>query len=171
MQLTNPLNKTNKVALTILVILIMSPLSATAQIYKSVDADGKVTFTDQPDGNTKSEAVEISTPNTLPAVAAPATPRTKPVSGNNYSSVAITSPTNNSIIANGLLPFTVTANTQPSLQEGHTLQLKINGEIHSTSTGSMPRGEHQFQVLVIDEDKQVLKQSAPVKVFVYRPGK
>lgn len=175
MQLINPLEITRKYALTIATAFLLWPFMSTAQVYKSVDADGKVTFTDQP--SAKAEAVDVSTPNTVPAVTAPNKPAAveNQETGSGYTSVSITGPADNSIIANGLLPSTVTANTRPALQEGHKLQLNIDGKPHSTSAGSftidsMRRGEHQFQVVIIDEDKQVLKRSASVKVFVYRPG-
>lgn len=176
MQLTDTLSKTKKYVLTIAATLILCSITTTAEVYKSIDADGKVTFTDQPDAS--AEAVKINTPNTLPTVATPDR-TTSPSDSENlsgYASVAISSPADNSIIANGLLPFTVAATTKPALQEGHKLQLKIDGKVHSTSSGSFAisgihRGEHQFQVVIIDENDQVLKRSATVKVFAYRPGK
>ena len=173
MQPTSILSRTKKYVLTITATLILS-FTATAQVYKSVDADGKVTFTDQPDA--QAEAVDIKTPNTLPAVTNKTAPPTEREIVTGYTSVAISSPADNSIIANGLLPFTVTAATQPALKKTHKLQLKIDGEVHSTSTGSfaidgMYRGEHHFQVEILDKNNQPIKQSAPIKVFVYRPGK
>ena len=98
-----------------------------AQVYKSVDERGSVSFSDQqtPD----SVSVEIRQPNAsdsmeaqegyegLQAKTAQAPQKIKPY----YKSLIISTPKDNTIIPNALVPFTVSAKLNPALKQGHLL--------------------------------------------------
>ena len=172
-----PLLFTVKLCLGSVLLLSFLPSQAqtSSKIYKTVDENGNVSFSDQP--SAQSSEVEISTPN----IAQAAQPRpakqadnTAPEQG--YQSLEITRPSNETMIPNGLVPLNVLAKISPSLQPGHQLQLTINGSVHSTSSNgnfrveSLQRGQHKLQVTVIDDSGQPLKTSAIVSVFARRPG-
>ena len=149
----------------------------TAQVYKKVDEKGNVIFTDQPDPDAK--RVEVRDPNrSLPID--PGSPRVVDLPTQKvefYKSLEITSPVHETIIPNGLVPFTISANIQPELIEGHMLQLWVDGKLHSEGiTDSFPiqsmyRGSRKLQVRIVNNDKETIKQSPTVTIQVYTPKK
>ena len=151
-----------------------APAGGNRKVYKTVDRNGRVSFSDQP--SVKAREVEIDLPNRADPIKRraprPATPQQKAL----YQQVYITMPKHEGLIANGLVPFTVSANVAPGLQPGHQLQLSINGSVHSTSSSgsfqveSIQRGQHSMQVAVLNAEGQVLKQSEPITVYARRPG-
>ncbi len=162
-------------ALTIMISLSFMGLTASAQVYKTVDQDGKVTFSDKK--APEAEAVELQEPNTAKPVEVPIAvePLPEALSPNSYDILSITSPANDSVIANGLVPFTVTTKVKPKLKSGHQLQLTIDGVAQGLSQGnftveSISRGEHTLKISIVDANGNMLKQSAAVKVFAYRPS-
>jgi hypothetical protein len=148
---------------------------AQAEIYKSVDEDGKVIFSDQP--APQAEAIDIPKVNTTPAVkqrpAKPLNPTT--ATTNLYKTLSISSPQDQQIIPNGLIPFDVITQISPALNDEHELALSIDGKRYNTSRGQFTinginRGPHQLQVNVIDAEGKTVKQSKAIKIFVYRPS-
>ncbi len=158
--------------------LLCSSVSAE-QIYKSVDKDGNVIFSDHPTGNAAtSETVDVEPVNTVsppppmpvPATAAPATPAAP-----SYT-VTITAPAHETTIPNGPGSFSVAASTSPPLQAGETLQLLMDGEKQGDpqSSGSWQltnvfRGEHHLSVQRLSADGEVLASSPNAVVYVHRP--
>jgi hypothetical protein len=158
----------------LLTVLISLPLLAQAQVYKQVDEQGNVTFTDAPAGD--AQPVDIPPANTAEPVDArdrPAAPSEKTTA---YQSLTITSPKNNGIIPNGPGNFSVQLALSPALQPGHQSQLLLDGKIYSSGTQNhftltnISRGNHSLQAQVVDEDGKVLIASTPISVQVYRPS-
>ena len=173
MKLADIHRKSSLLVLTIILTLISYAVGGYAEVYKTVDKSGKVEFSDRP--TPSADKIEIREPNTASPVDVRDKRDTATQSTESYTLVSITSPKNDTIIANGLVPFSVSTQVVPPLRRGHQLQLSINGAVHSTSQGSfniasIARGQHSLQVAVIDKDNNVLKQSEPVKLFAYRPG-
>ncbi|ARN73580.1 DUF4124 domain-containing protein [Oceanicoccus sagamiensis] len=168
-------NNTGLLALTFSLCLLFIGLNTSAQVYKSVDKDGNVSYSDQPAPDAK--PVEIQETNSAKSVEVPIAVEPLPtaLAPNSYDMLRINSPANDGIIANGLVPFTVTTSVKPQLKKGHKLQLSIDGVAQDTGQGnftvnSISRGEHRLQVAIIDANGTILKQSANVKVFAYRPS-
>jgi hypothetical protein len=163
-------------AITAITLALLAAASY-AQIYKQVDKDGNVTFTDQPppDG----EPVELGTTNTAPppvnAYPRKAAPSEK--AAKSTYTATITSPANETIIPNGPGNFSVSATVSPALQSGHQLQLLIDGapvqepqKGGSWSLTNVFRGEHSLVVSVIDDKGAQVTASEPVTVYVFRPS-
>lgn len=164
-------------------LLLLAVSSTAAEIYRHVDAQGRVTYTDQPTGNT--EPVALDPLNTLPATAMPAakpgqnTPGT-PFAG--YQSLTLTGVENDAILRNPTQPIIVGARLQPGLQPGHSLLIHHNGQpanIDNASSITVPdiaRGSHTFRAEVLDADGQVLIQTYDLTIHVHhtsallRPG-
>ncbi len=171
----SPFKNTGLLALTLSLSLMIPATSSIAEVYKTVNEDGSVIFSDQ--SNPKAKTVEIQSTNTVKAVKASnvRAPQPTKVATKAYK-ITINSPDNDTVIANGLVPFTVSTSVSPSLKEGHQLQLSIDGNVHSKGqtknivVESILRGEHQLRVSVIDADGKVISQSAAVKVFAHRPS-
>ena len=162
----------------LLLIIALWAFPASGQVYRHVDENGNVSFTDQPPPN--AEPVEIRTPNTsapppvLPRVAPP--PTGNPVPSASYD-VSITTPADQTIIPNGPGNFSVSVTVSPSLESDHRLQLKLNGtprgEPQSASSWALTnvfRGEQRISVAVIDDAGEQLVVSDEVTVFVFRPS-
>ncbi|MFA7554339.1 MAG: DUF4124 domain-containing protein [Spongiibacteraceae bacterium] len=165
-------------SLLVLTLLISPVLSAKAdvtEVYKTVDKQGKVSFSDTPQPN--ADKVEIQSPNAAEALKASAPNEKTPApSTAAYDTLKINSPANDAIIANGLIAFTVSTQVNPKLAPEHKLQLNIDGALHSISKSNfqidgISRGPHQLQIEVIDDRGNTVQQSSAVKIFVYRPGK
>jgi hypothetical protein len=149
-----------------------------ADIYKSVDKDGNVVFSDQPASN--SEPVRLGPTNAMqaPAGAAP-NPRADVSPGSEdatppYQALDITSPADGSTVNNPGGNVLVLFHISPALREGDSARLLIDG-----TPGGMPaeggllapgtaRGEHTLEVQVLDAGGTVLRTSAPVHVTVFR---
>lgn len=165
--------------------LLMTALlatQATAQIYKSTDADGNVVFTDQPPGGSSTtEQVDLQQTNTAPPPPDIA-PRitNEPQSSDAEAApieVSITSPANETTIPMGGGTFDVSAAATPGIGPGQMLQLMLDAVPQGPpQTGNLWRLEHVFRgahdltVQLIDNDNKVIASSDPVRVYVLRPG-
>ena len=163
----------------VVLFCVLLALSATAQVYKSVDEDGNVTFSDRPSQD--AQPVDIGPTNTTPPPPVNAFPAPQPpepdAEKKDLYQVAITSPENETIIPRGPGNFSVTASVSPSLKASHKLQLMMDGEPREepqvAATWNLTnvfRGEHNIQVAVIDGEGDELAISEPVTVFVFRPS-
>ena len=151
---------------------------AAAQVYRHVDEEGNVTFSDQPAED--AERIEIGPTNTTPPPPADAFPPPPPepeVDSGPLYELAITSPEDETIIPRGPGNFSVTASVAPSLQPPHKLQLMMDGapreEPQTGTTWNLTnvfRGEHSIQVAVIDGEGTEVGISEPIRVFVFRPS-
>ena len=159
--------------------LALYSLSAGAQVvYKHVDGDGNVSFTDQPPAD--AIRVEIQTPNSAVAPSDSAYPRAsrpKPKDEAAGYKLAISSPANATIIAKGPGNFPVSASLSPSLRPGHKLQLLLDGEARQPpqtgtrwSLSNVFRGEHRLEVAVLDDKGGEISRSGAIVVFVFRPS-
>jgi hypothetical protein len=175
MSLVSTTKKTSLLVLTITAILLIQAGLSHAQVFKSVDENGKITFSDQAEPG--ADKITVSQPNTSQALVVPAAviaaPKELPT--NRYKSLSIIEPSNNSVIANGLVAFAVSTSISPPLNDKHQLQLMIDGQNHSISRGNftidrIDRGEHILQVNVISATGKVLKSSSQVVIFAYRPS-
>ncbi|MGI9277100.1 MAG: DUF4124 domain-containing protein [Endozoicomonas sp.] len=166
---------------TILIVTIFLAVYAAAvlaEIYKTTDKDGNVVFTDNPSPSRPSEKVELKPITPLPPAeyVAPPSPRNqKPeASDAGYDALAITSPTNDSVVRNNG-NFLVNVRVKPGLQGSHKLRLFVDGEVLAGPQKSktfpienMYRGTHRLQVEIVDGKGKSLMQTASV-IHVQRP--
>ncbi|MFP5382564.1 MAG: DUF4124 domain-containing protein [Gammaproteobacteria bacterium] len=157
-------------------LLLFAVSSTAAEIYRHVDAQGRITYTDQPTDS--AEPVALEPLNTLPATANPAAttgqhmaPGT-PFTG--YQSLVLTGVENGAILRNPTAPVTLGTRMQPQLQPGHSLLIHHNGHqantdnVSSITVPDIERGSHTFRAEVLDADGQVLIQSYDLTIHVHR---
>lgn len=159
-----------------LLLILLAPL-AVAEIYKTVDKDGRTVYTDKPktDNAEKIQLREINTvpgaqplPNSSPAVSVDSRPARV-----DYK-INIISPRADVTIPVGQRDLAIATVLQPALQEGHLLVYFMNGELLEETTMSniivkdVPRGSHTLVVEAIDANGQSLGMSPPVIVNVIR---
>lgn len=166
-----------------IVLICLGCMQVSGQVYKHVDEDGNVTFSDRNQPN--ATPVEINTTNT----STPPSVQAYPLPGSNDAAteagtdaaagyeVTITSPANETIIPRGPGNFTVTSTVTPSLSNGHLLQLMMDGapreQPNSYGTWALSnvfRGDHKLEVSVVTKTGETVSTSEPITVSVFRPS-
>ncbi|WP_280541148.1 DUF4124 domain-containing protein [Chromohalobacter sp. 11-W] len=170
-------------ALLVAVVMGVSSAQATP-VYRSVDAQGNVTFSDRPVG----EKVDVGTVNTVPGQPRETRNRQAPrdaateaeadaaASFTAYERLAIAAPGNETTLPTGAAGDTqVRVAITPELRETDKLRIVLDGEAsaparHATtfSVSGLVRGEHTLRVEVIDAEGRVRQRSAPITLYVQR---
>ncbi|WP_331352108.1 DUF4124 domain-containing protein [Cellvibrio sp. UBA7671] len=164
----------------LMVIVFLAQVSA-ADVYKTVDKDGNIKYTDKP-STEKAEKLELREINTVPGAQPQGLPQSvavDPVNAQpaalNYQ-ITIISPRNDVTIPVGQRDLAIAINLTPELQQGHLLVYFMNGELLEETTMNniivkdVPRGTHTVVVEAIDENGRSLGTSAPIIVNIIRPN-
>lgn len=159
--------------------LLCSALSAqqgAGKVYKSVDENGRVIFTDIQPSDKPAELIRVQPTNTTPKVADDAKNSgadDKAASTAAYTRFVITSPANNQTMEYDVSSVDVTLALEPALQEGHQVQFILDGKPYdepgttlSTRFGNLPRGTHSVQALVLDAKGKRIKSTRVVKFTI-----
>lgn len=157
-------------------------LAQATPVYRSVDAQGNVTYSDRPVG----ERVEVEPVTTVPSLSSPETPERAPAgvvprteaprTFTPYDRLHITAPADESTLPTGAAGDTqVSVALSPELHEGHRLRLLVDGEMRGAAQrattfrlNDLVRGEHTLRVELIDAEGRVRQRSAPVTLYVHR---
>jgi len=161
--------------LTILMLALACPVSA--QIYKWVDDDGNIIYSDTP--HTGAEELPSTKVQTLPSPPLPqagAKPAQKPTAVP-YQTLAISNPNDGVTMRDNSGQVSVSVSLSPALQVrfGHKLELRVDGRpfaeagqgTHFQLT-QLDRGAHSLQAVVLDKDRQVFASSANVTFYLHR---
>lgn len=179
----------NKSLMIVFALLMISATPLMAQVYKVVDKDGNVTYTDQPpaDGSGPVELKPISVIE-APSYPTETSPGDKPDSADadkkmslsylrkNYRDFAIVSPQADESVWRPDGPIPVAWTTKYALQDGMQVTLFVDGKRYSTTTqpmvpvANLDRGEHTIKAELRDAQNRVIAQAAPVTFFVRQPG-
>jgi hypothetical protein len=157
--------------ITLLLSLIWLPHTAiAADVYKTVDENGNVTFTDSPDPTKKSEVVDLPPITAIPPTPNKTSPSSsyEPMNGkpeDPYQSLIITHPANDTTIRdNG--NFTVQVSIKPRLYSDHKLQLSLDGVTQgkaqrgtSFKLKNIDRGTHQLEVSIVDKKGSAIRKT------------
>lgn len=147
-------------------------------VYRSTDANGKVTFTDAPPTDRPSIPIQIADPNVLPAESVEASPEKKPDDKPAYKSCRLTSPQPDQTYGNEVESLSVDVELQPRLQKGDRVQFYLDGApwgepirgLHK-QLFTMERGTHTVEAEVINADKRKLIASEKVTFHIKRTSK
>lgn len=164
-------------ALTGLLISLQSLAVIAADIYKSVDEQGRVIYTDKPSGDQPAQKVDLPPVNTLPPE-----PRThQPAPTINRAArqqlyeVKIVSPKNNATLTAEQRDLGIAVTLDRPLEPNHWLLFFMNGELleetqsNSVFIEEITRGSHTITVEVIDNKGASLGTSEQIVVNVIRP--
>ncbi len=164
---------------TIAVTLVAWASVAPAQIYKSVDADGNVIYTDEPTGNTK--PVDLPPLSTIPAPksnlgsASLTEPDREAVEA--YQAITILSPAADETLRINNGDVSVSVSSEPALNTaaGHRFQFYLDGTARSGPTESsqiqfkeMDRGAHDLEVAIVDTSGRELFRSNSQRFYLQR---
>lgn len=166
----------------LLLAALLLPQLVTAQIYKSTDEHGNVSFSDTPPASGQSEQIELRETNSAapPEMTEPRDEAAKTAAGEEAGgtySVAIAAPANETTIPMGPGNFAVSATVEPALAQGALLQLYVDGSPSGNPQSSSSweltnvyRGAHDLTVVVVGNKGERLAESGPVRVYVLRPS-
>jgi len=159
---------------------------ATAQVYKVVDKNGNVTYTDQQpkDGSEPIKLAPISVIETpdYKQTAKKSTKKTdkKEMSvrelRRRYADFAIVSPRQEESIWYSEAALSVAWNTSKSLQRGMQVSILVDGKQHSKTTRrrvelpKLDRGEHKIEAQLTDKNNRTIATAEPVIFFIKRPN-
>lgn len=168
--------------------ILASPIEAATTVYRSVDAEGRVIYSDTPPAPGESaEAVEIGDPESFstPETAPPAQDgeswdwdmtrqpgeESTPIA---YTSAAIVSPANDEGVRDNEGNVTVVAAVEPGLRTGDSIELLLDGQVMASGAGNsitlaeVDRGTHTLAVRVVDESGAIQVESEPSTFHMIR---
>lgn len=165
-------------ALPFTLMCLAASLALAATVYRWVDENGVVHYSDQPHAN--AEKVHVEAAQTYKAVPgqstaqAPLTPPTQPLPG--YRGCAVTDPADDQSYAN-VDALTVRVRTDPTLLfEGDQIYLLLDGQTlnNGAPTGAsytltpVDRGTHTLQAVIRDGRGALMCESPPVTFHVHQ---
>lgn len=148
--------------LSFMSVALMQSQLVNAAVYKKVDADGNVSFSDVPDKN--AQLITVAPLSTVPAMSPELIESTL---GNNQTSssnvrsedytLTIISPAPDQTYHRGAEAFSANVQVKPELINGDRLITLINGQPSSNvQTEGMDRGQHQFEAKIVNANGRVL---------------
>lgn len=163
-------------SIAFLVVLFGLPMLAPAAIYKWVDADGTVHFSDTP--REGAEEVHVAPPQiyTAPRVP-PITPRpAAPEAPAAYQRFELLAPTNDATLRENTGAVTLSFAVDPPLKTGagHRLVVLLDGKPVSEGRSAtltlenVDRGTHSLQGRIVDGRGKVLISSQSITVHLQR---
>ncbi|QUN05739.1 DUF4124 domain-containing protein [Shewanella yunxiaonensis] len=164
----------------LLMLLCLLSVTAQATVYKWIDKDGNIHFSDQPHANAQQVKLPDNTGNQVTMTPVNAISNEEPTTAAEQKAlyqVSIVSPHHEATIRDNAGDFTVTGNVQPELASGHYLQLFIDGVATSDAQASpvfqlknIDRGEHKLQLKVEQQNGKVLASSSEITIFLHQAG-
>jgi len=160
-------------------ILVLTSTLSAAEIYRWVDDQGNVEFSDEPrKGAEKVEVgptatITLPKPADLPAANTEADAGLEPSA--NYDQLSINFPANNSAFNSGNGDVTVTMTVLPELRPNHSLRLTMDGTDSITTKANfhtfpnVDRGTHQLQLDIVD-NTSVIMSGPSVTFTIHRPS-
>lgn len=159
-------------------IFMAAGLSTATEVYKTVDEDGNVTFTDSPPKDKPAEKVELKKTNTQPPIEF----RSRPTQNNETEEIGgydlrIISPAKEQQMGPTQMSLPISVETSRPLEEGHSFQIMLNGTFHGPTSQSsnlsltkVSHGRKQVAVSIVDSEGSVIETSEPVTIFAIRPN-
>lgn len=165
---------------TLAAALIILSFSAAAEVYRSVDAYGNVTFSDEATGN--AEAIQVKPVTTITLPKPQAVENTSKLrkevkrEGAVYQSVSLAYPQDNQAFHSGSGDIQFEIQSTPGLKPGHKYEVTLDGlPVGQTTSGSVMvsnvfRGTHKAQTHIIDSNGIQVKSGPAIHFTVHRPS-
>jgi Domain of unknown function (DUF4124) len=160
--------------------LVIACGAADAAVYKSVDPEGNVVYTDDPKGH--GEPIKLPPISTVPPPKYVTSPAEAISSGSEsqapfYEQLSIVTPTADETLRDNPGNVTVKVALQPALDKaaGHRLQYFLDGQpqgepgtADKAVFPNVPRGTHTAEVAVVDAAGDELQRSSSVRFYLHR---
>jgi hypothetical protein len=161
--------------LAFVLCLVLPCVGVQAQkIFRVVQPDGTVEFTDVPPSNRPAEEIQVQPLNTMPGIAPAPQTSTQTAENRGYSNFRITSPSNEEAIRDNAGNVNVDLKLEPSLRSGDKIALLLDGESFgggkatAITLSDMDRGTHNLQAVVKNSSGQVVARSNSVTFTLQR---
>ncbi|MGX9462151.1 DUF4124 domain-containing protein [Shewanella sp. A14] len=161
--------------LILLISLLIISTNIAATVYRWVDENGKVHYSDEPKQNAQAINLNENTQNNITIKTLPKPSITSKEETQIHYTVTITSPQEEATIRDNNGDFTVNVSVAPKLPRGTLLTLLIDGlitiEPQSSPTFEIKgvfRGEHIIIVNAVTQNGKVLASSSPRKIFLHQ---
>jgi Domain of unknown function (DUF4124) len=147
----------------------------TTTVYRWVDAQGVVHYSDQP--HPHAQKLEVRGAQTFSALppgetSSPAPEASEP-SAAAYQSCAIAQPADQQMLMN-VYQTTAEVQTSPQLRQGDEVRLFVDGKQVAGSgtsfTFPVVRGQHSVQAVIEDSTGQIVCETSTVTFFVHQPS-
>lgn len=166
----------NWLAVRLLSLFFILPFPAQAVICKTIDENGVVSYTDTPSTEcanpVKLRGYSSYSPRRVDASPGGSTAAGESENGEGfagYRSLRMVQPANNSTVRSNEGKVPVQIGLEPGLQEGHRIQLMLDGQNVGAPLGAtdavlsgIERGTHQLGAQVLDGDGKVVGTVAAV---------
>ena len=163
-----------------LIGLGFSPLQA-GEIYKTVDEDGRVTYSDQPPRERSSDKAELPPVNTMEKTEKPrASPRNSMPASQDEQAIDyqlnLASPEQDAQLPPGQRDLVIRVELNPPLSPGHRLVYTMDGQEIARGRNQQYRieeifrGTHQIRVTIVNQAGETLRESDTRQVHVHRPS-
>lgn len=157
-------------------LLLLLPALAPAAVYKWVDPDGTVHFSDSP--HEGAEEVHVAPPQTYtPGPLPPVTPsEAAPVPPPDYTRFELVAPANDATLRDntGAIPLKFAIEPALKVAQGHKLVVLVDGvaqpavKASSTTLKNVDRGTHTLEGQIVDNRGEVLMSSQSITVHLFR---
>lgn len=158
-------------------LLVALPALA-APVYRHVDANGNVVYSDEPGQGSRIDLKPITVvdPAEVESRSRPAESTTTSPSAVDYDRFAITSPSNGETLPTGQGGnVQVQLAIEPELQPGDRVQLRVDGAVSQSpmhtsvfALSQLERGEHQIQAELLDAQGRVRLSTPAITLYVQR---
>lgn len=167
-----------RILLLIPVFFISLPLSA--EVYRSVDEDGNVIFSDQPSPGAEEIKIDsiqtVDAPPVKSSTTGDASGGKKDDTENAYTSVAIQSPGSGEAISanDGNITVSVSVSPQLNVRIGHKVVIYLDGSEAGRGISmqydltNLDRGTHSLAAAVVDDNGSEMIRSAPISFTIHR---
>ena len=164
-----------KLSLLFVTALWMTMSDATV-LYKKVDKDGKVTYTDKPIEGAEAITVKtnqnvVSTPRISPSKQQQADDDQEE-QGSKYEVFAIDSPSNDQGVRANDGVVNIVIGISPHIQPNHSIRLHMDGiqvgqdqKIPYFNLANVARGTHELVAMVINDETQEIVQTSNAVTF------
>lgn len=162
--------------------LALAALPLSAEVYRQVDSQGNVTYTDEPVEGTEAEKIKVKpvTTVTLPkleAVREPEKLRQKvEKEGAIYDSVTFLAPGHNEAFHSGSGDVEFQVTSSPTLRGSHKYEVTLDGQpVGQSASGSVMvrnvyRGTHKAGVNIVDSNGVTIKSGETITFTIHRPS-
>ncbi len=164
----------------LLAVVFLAAPSMADEVYKTVDENGNVVFTDSPPKDKPAEKIELKETNIQPPVEFRSRGRESGEAREEETGPydpRIVSPGNEYQMGPTETFLNVSVDVSRPLEDEHSFQLFVNGAPHGERTQSsnltltdVRRGRKQLAVSIMDAQGSVVATSPPVTVYVIRPN-
>jgi hypothetical protein len=155
-------------------LLTLLAVAAHAGVYRWVDAQGRVQFSDRPMAG--AEPVPLPAARVEPAPEAAAAPQAGSGDTGPYTTFEVVTPEPNATLRDAEGKVQISLLLEPSLAEGHRLRVLVNGQSpEGDGQGTqmviqgLSFGSHRLQAEVLDELGVPVAYTAPVDFHLRKP--